>query len=353
MRAAVFHGARDVRVEEIAEPDAPGPRQVTVRPSWCGICGTDLHEYLAGPIYIPEEPHPLTGTTYPQILGHEFSAIVEAIGSDVTNVAVGDRVSIMPLIVCGRCGYCVRGLNHLCKTMAATGLSSKSGGFSERTVLEDYQVTRIPDSVSDVQGALIEPAAVAAYGVDRAHVRPGEVVLVTGMGPIGALVSLYAAAAGLDVVMAEPNLARAEFARRLDIGEVLDPAAGGAQDRIMELTDGLGVAAAIECSGNEAALNTAILAVRSQGAVVQTGLFTGTASIPPAELSIKDVSLIGSWCYPVTDWPRMIRLLASGRFPVERIVTSQIPIDDVVVRGFDALTDPNGREVKVLVSATA
>src|SRR4051794_11663522 len=104
MRAALFHAAQDIRVQDVPEPDGDlGAHQVLVQPRWCGICGTDLHEYLAGPIVTPATPHALTGATLPQILGHEFSADVAAVGSAVTKVAVGDRISVMPLAYCGTC----------------------------------------------------------------------------------------------------------------------------------------------------------------------------------------------------------------------------------------------------------
>ena len=351
MRAAVFHAARDIRVEEVPEPSGLGPREVLVRPSLCGVCGTDLHEFAQGPIVIPAEPHPLNGCVLPQILGHEFSGVVEEVGAEVTRVAAGDRVSIMPLIVCGRCAYCVRGLNHLCTRMACTGLSSPWGGIAELAVVEDYQVARLPDEVTDVQGALVEPAAVAAYGVDRARIAPGDTLLITGFGPIGALAALYAYANGARVVVAEPNPNRAGFARSLDVGEVLDPTHEGTVERLRDMTDGLGVDAAVECSGNERALNTCIDATRSAGTVVQTGLHTGPAAIEPMQVSLKDLSVVGTWCYPIYDWPRIISLVASGRCPVERVVTAQIEAGDVVTGAFEPLLDPQGREMKVMVSA--
>jgi (R,R)-butanediol dehydrogenase/meso-butanediol dehydrogenase/diacetyl reductase len=356
MRAAVFHAAGDVRIEDVPEPERLGARQVLVRPTWCGICGTDLHEFLQGPIVIPAQPHPLTGARLPQVLGHELSATVVEVGDEVAGVRPGDRVSVMPLIVCGRCPYCLRGLNHLCVDMACTGLSSASGGMAELAVLEDYQVAVLPDAVSDVQGALIEPAAVAAYGVDRAQVHPGDVVLITGAGPIGALAALYAVAGGMRVVVAEPNPNRAAFARELGVGPVVDPTEeDGAALRaaIDELSGGLGADAAVECAGSAPALNAAIANVRSRGTVVQTGLHTRPAEIDPMQISLRDLSLVGTWCYPIQDWPRMVRLLGTGRFPVERIVTSQIDVSAVVEQGFEPLTDPRGAQLKVLVSAGA
>src|SRR5258708_833192 len=123
MKARRFHARRARRGEEVPEPNGLAPPQVVVAPRWTGICGTDLHEYVAGPIVTPVEPHPLTGAQLPQILGHEFSGEVVAIGRDVTRVAVGDRVAVMPLVYCGRCAYCSRGLQHLCATMGCVGLS--------------------------------------------------------------------------------------------------------------------------------------------------------------------------------------------------------------------------------------
>lgn len=221
MKALRFHAARDLRIEEVPEPSGLGATEVVVAPRWTGICGTDLHEYVAGPIVTPIEPHPLTGARLPQILGHEFSGEVVATGPDVTRVRPGDRVSVMPLIYCGRCEYCRRGLQHLCTTMACTGLSAAWGGMAEFAGLEEYQVYPIPDEVTDEQGALIEPCAVAAYGVARGGVRPGDSVLIAGVGPIGALAALCTAAAGAGAIyITETNTQRRAQAERLGLGEV-------------------------------------------------------------------------------------------------------------------------------------
>src|SRR5213596_3059887 len=178
MQALRFHAARDLRIEDVPEPSAPGPGEVLVRTAACGICGTDLHEYDAGPIVTPVEPHPLTGAQNPQILGHEFAGDVVATGPGVTSVVEGDRVAIMPLAYCGRCAYCRRGLQHLCATMGCVGLSHAWGGMAEFATVAEYQVVPLPAAVTYEQGALIEPTAVAAYGVERAGVGAGDRVLV-------------------------------------------------------------------------------------------------------------------------------------------------------------------------------
>lgn len=349
MLAAVFHGAHDIRVEAVVAPDVVGPGEVKLRPFWCGVCGTDLHEYEMGPIVIPTSPHALTGAKAPQTLGHEFSAEVVEIGSGVRNVRVGQRVSVMPLVTCGKCYFCRRGLNHLCRIMGAIGLSHQWGGIAEFAVVLASQVFVLPDEVSDVQGAVVEPGAVAAYGVDTARVRPGDTVLVAGAGPIGALSALYAYSLGADVVISEPNTARASLARGLDVATVVDPTQIDVPEWLRDRTAGLGVDAVIECSGNERALQAALASVRSGGRISQTGLHTKPASIDPMALSEREITLAGTWCFPVTDWPRIIDLIARSRFPVEKVVTAKISMADTVSQGFDALLSPTGEQVKVLV----
>jgi (R,R)-butanediol dehydrogenase/meso-butanediol dehydrogenase/diacetyl reductase len=350
MRAAVYHSKHDIRVEEVPEPASVGPRDVRVRPYLCGICGTDLHEYAAGPIVIPTSPHPLSGASAPQVLGHEFSGQILEVGAEVTAVRPGDRVSIMPLVFCGQCYFCRRGLNHLCPTMACTGLSWDGGGVSEQVVVPDYQVSLLPDEVSEIQGALIEPAAVAAYGVDRTGLRPGDTILITGAGPIGALSALYAHAAGASrIFVSEPNPRRRELIEAFGVATVFDPAAEPVPDVIRGLTGGIGVDVAAECSGSQGGLTVALESLRSHGTATQVGLHVRPASIDPMALSNRDLSLIGTWCYPVYDFPRITALVAAGRFPVEKVLTEIIPVDDIVTAGFDRLLDPAGDAQKLLV----
>ncbi len=350
MRAAVYHSRHDIRVEETPEPAAVGPREVRVRPYLCGICGTDLHEYAAGPIVIPTTPHPLSGAAAPQILGHEFSGEVLETGSQVTGVRVGDRVTVMPLVYCGECYFCRRGLNHLCPRMACTGLSWSGGGISEQVVVPDYQITRLPDSVSDVQGALVEPGAVAAYGVDRTGLRPGDTLLVTGAGPIGALAALYGHAAGAaQVIVSEPNPRRRALVEAFGVATVLDPTAVDVPAAVRDLTAGVGADTAAECSGSQGGLSTALAGLRAHGTATQVGLHVAPATIDPMDLSNRDLSLVGTWCYPVHDFPRISALIASGRYPVEKVLTEVIEVDDIVARGFERLLDPAGDAQKLLV----
>jgi (R,R)-butanediol dehydrogenase/meso-butanediol dehydrogenase/diacetyl reductase len=257
----------------------------------------------------------------------------------------------MPLISCRHCYYCRRGLNHLCETMAATGLSSAWGGLAELAVLQEYQVAKLPDSVDDVQGALVEPGAVALYGVERAGVQPGDTVLVTGGGPIGALSALAVQAIGATrVFLSEPSPGRRELAQGLGLDGVLDPTAADVVEAMKAETDGRGVDVAIEAAGVAAALTTCLEAVRRRGTVAQVALHTQPVQIDPFRLSLNDVTLVGTWCFYTWDWPRVIALVGSGKYPVEKVVTDQIALDDVATDGFERLIDPEGSAVKVLVA---
>jgi len=353
MRAVRFHAAKDIRVEDIAPPsDVLAPDDVLVEPFCCGICGTDLHEYIAGPIVTPQTPHVYTGASNPQILGHEFSARVKKVGSAVSHVAPGDRVSIQPLLSPRDDYYAKRGLHHLSPKMGCVGLSWAWGGMAEQAVIKDYNAQPIPANLTDEQGAMIEPAAVAMYGVDRGGVTAGSTVLVSGAGPIGALTVLAARAAGASlIIVSEPNPNRRRIIAEIaPYAVVVDPKTQNLQDIVRDLTDeGVGVDVALECVGLEASLNACAEAVRRQGKVVQTGLHMKRASIDAMLWALKDITLEATWCYPVTVWPRIARLIASGAFPVEKVITARIDAADVVKKGFDALLDPSGNNLKIVV----
>ena len=237
--------------------------------------------------------------------------------------------------------------------MGCIGLSWAWGGMSQLAVINDYNANLIPDNVTDEQGALVEPTAVALYGVDRSKVTGGSTVLVTGAGPIGALVVLICNAVGASkIFVSEPNANRRNHIENLGVAAaVLDPKSVNVVEYIRENTEeGVGVDAAIECSGFEAALNACVEAVRNHGTVVQTGLHVKKALVDPARWALKDITIEATWCYEVTMWPRVIRMISGGKLPVEKIVTGRIEPEAIVEKGFRSLLNPSGQEMKVMVN---
>ena len=162
MRAALYYGPGDVRLEDIPEPD-PTPGTVKVRSLHNGLCGTDLHQYFVGPM----SPAPL-----PTVVGHEFSGEVVDVGRDVTSVAVGDLVAIEPLWPCGTCAPCVDGDPNLCWEVLCHGLGGPGGGLSEFTVVREHMAHRLPEGLGPVHGALVEPMSVAYRAVLRGRAAP-------------------------------------------------------------------------------------------------------------------------------------------------------------------------------------
>jgi len=353
MKALRFHAAKDLRIEEIDSPPDPGPGQVLIDNSFCGICGTDLHEYAYGPIFVPKEPHPFTGASGAQVLGHEFGGVVKAVGSGVGHVKEGDRVSIQPLIM-PRSGdyFADRGLFHLSPQLALAGLSWHSGGMAQAALLNDYNVQPIPHELSDQEAALIEPTAVAVYACDRGGVTAGNSVLVTGAGPIGILVAMAARAAGASqIFLSDLNDTRLKLAKEA-LGDVrtINPKSEKVGDVVRAETEGgVGCDVAIECVGNEHALKNCADAVRKQGVVVQTGLHPHDNPLSWFDVTFKDIDIRGSWAYPTHYWPRVARLIASGQIPAGKIVTRVVSLDDAVTEGFDQLLDPAGNHLKILI----
>jgi (R,R)-butanediol dehydrogenase/meso-butanediol dehydrogenase/diacetyl reductase len=190
---------------------------------------------------------------------------------------------------------------------------------------------------------------VAAYGVERAGVSPGDRVLVTGAGPIGALAALCARSAGASIVyVSEPNPARRSRAEALGVATVLDPTSVDVPSRLREESDGLGVDVVVECSGHPAGFATGIASLRRRGTLAQTGLFVGEASVEPMLWALNDLTIVGTWCYRVHDFDRIVAQIAAGDLPVERVVTSNVTLDDAP-DAFARLASGAADEIKVLV----
>jgi len=349
MRAVRVHGLRDIRIDEVPDPGAPRPFEILVAPLWGGLCGTDIKEYV-GPVgSVPDQPHPLTGACKPLILGHEFSANVVAVGSAITNVRPGDHVAVMPLHYCGQCPLCLRGDFILCPHKAWLGISDRWGGFGDLALVQSYQVTSL-GSLTDEQGALVEPAAVSLNAVLRAGVTSGDAVLIVGCGPIGSLAILASLVAGAaKVYVSEPNPRRAAIALQLGAAANLEGERAQQVQRIRDLTNGMGVDVAIDCAGKAGTVNLCIESLRPGGVLSVPSVHPGPMEIDIRSVTRKPVSVVGSLGYTQEAWDRTVALIASGRYPVDRVVRSRTPRDEIVTGGFEALIDAGRGELKVLV----
>lgn len=350
MKAARWHGRGDVRVEEVPVPE-PGPGEARLRVSWCGICGTDLEEYRHGPLVIPTgRPHGLTGRQAPLTMGHEFSGVVDARGPGV-DLAVGERVVPDIVLFCNRCVFCRQHQYALCSNWGALGLHA-DGGLAEYVTVPAFACVPLPESLSDEEGALVEPTEVAVRAVNKAPPRLGDAVAVLGGGAIGLLTLQVARAAGAGpVYLVEPRPSRRALGLELGATAALDPADPAWIEDLRGRCAGLGPPLVFECAGTRDGANLAIRLARKGGRIVLVGITAGPVPIDTLDILVGEKTVIGSIQHHYDeDLPAAVRLLADGRVRALPLVTARVALDDVVSRGFAALTAPAGDQLKVLVN---
>lgn len=350
MKAAVWHARDDIRVEEAPEPGPPGAGEVILRVGACGICGTDLEEYRAGPLFIPVgAPHPLTGRMAPLILGHEFAGEVVEVGRGVRGLRPGDRVAPDTLLFCGACYWCRRHQVSLCDQLAALGLMG-DGGLAQFCRAPAAMCIKLPEGLSDDHAAMAEPLAVAVRAVRKGRVTLGETVAVFGGGTIGLLCLQVALSAGARAVyMVEPHAGRRALAERLGAAGTIDPRSAPPAEALHDLT-GIGPDVAIEASGATAAGPAAIEAARKGGRVVMVGLPVAATSINFFGLVAAEKEVVGSLSHVYDeDYATAVRLLGEGRIQVEPLISDRIPLEALLPGGLHRLEEQPADTLKIIV----
>jgi len=319
---------------------------VRVGVAYCGICGSDLHEYVDGPHAIPvEHAHPLSGRSAPLTLGHEFCGTV--VESTDAAVAPGTRVVVEPEYRCGACDECRAGRYNLCRSMGFIGLMG-DGAFADSVVVPAYTVHALPDEVRFEQAAVFEPAAVALHAVRRSALQPGDACAVFGLGPVGLLTVAMLRQCGAGAIVAvDVQAGRLALAGRLGATATVDASKEDAAAAVQRATGGRGAAIAFEAAGVQATLDSALACLRKGGEAVLVGLM-GRAQLDVFDAVNRELRLTCSVGYRGVH-PTLIDWTARGRIDPAAIVTRTVALEDAVARGFDALlADP--AQVKVLVT---
>lgn len=351
MKAALWYGIKDVRLENIEEPKVT-KGNVKIKVKWCGICGSDLHEYLGGPIFIPtDKPHPISKEVAPVVLGHEFSGEIVEVGEGVTNLKIGDRVAVEPIVACGTCPACQEGKYNLCSSLGFHGLCGGGGGFAEYTVFPAKFVHKIPDGLSFEKAALIEPIAVAIHSLRVGKFMTGQSAIVLGAGPIGlaTIEALKAAGASLVIVMQRKSV-RQEYALRAGADIVIDPTEVNVAEEVKRLTGGVGADISFETTGAKIGFDTGIESIKYNGTMVVTSIWEEEISINPNTFIFSEKTIVGTIAYR-NEFPATMAQMNDGRIKVDGYITKKISLDDIVEEGFGALTGPEKKKhVKILVT---
>lgn len=344
MRAARYYGNRDVRIDDIEAP-SPGPGEVLIDVDACGICGSDLSEYLYGPRRDDDEFLPYT-------MGHELGGTVAAVGEGV-DLDPGTDVGVNPLVACEDCWCCDAGRYNICRNLRVIG-AHRQGAYAEQVVAPAGNVIPLPDGLTPEAAAVAEPLTVAYHGLLQSPLRSGHSAVVVGMGPIGLGMIQLAKAAGASPVIASGHReARRQLARECGADVVVDPRETDLAERAAEETEG-GVDVSFEVAGNGSALNDAIKATKPSGHTTVLGVYKGPVEIDPMDFVNDERSINGSAAYetgPLADreFGEIYEMLARGELDADPLVTSRIALEDIVDDGFDALADSDSGEVKVLV----
>lgn len=336
MRAAVYHGAGDVRIEAVAAPGEPGPGEVLIAPSMAAICGTDASEYAHGPHMIPlHERHPGSGHVGPLVIGHEFVGRVEALGDGVEGIAVGDRVVSGAGVSCGECAWCRAGRTNLCATYYTLGLSAP-GGLAEAVASPASICVPVPAEVGDVGAAMAQPLAVAIHALDRGEVGPGLSVAVLGVGGIGGFLVGAAGTRGLERLIAvDVDPRKLALASALGADETIDARGTDVAAAIREATEGEGADVVIEASGVSQNPSIAVHATKRGGRVVIVGLQAEPAPIDTFDAALREVDLIATVAHICdSNLPESLAVLAETELAAEvlgEVVPMTRLVEDAIV----------------------
>jgi L-iditol 2-dehydrogenase len=346
MRAAVYHGVDDVRVETVPVPKI-GPGELLIRVHTCGICGTDLKKIASG------------SHSAPRIFGHETSGVVAAVGQGVGQFQQGDRVVVFHHIPCDTCYYCRHKTFAQCETYKKVGCTAgyepAGGGFAEYVRVMDWIVdrgtVRIPEGVSFEQACFVEPVNTCMKGIETRQLLPGESVLVIGQGPIGIILSTLAKRSGATVVTSDLYPQRLTISKRYGLTNVIDASRADTVKAVREQTEGRGADAAIVAVGGNGLIRTAMDAVRPGGRVL---LFAqtvrGEATIDPAAVCVDEKTLLGSYSASVELQEDSVRFVMSREMDLEGLISHRFFLSNSV-EALQLAAHPQPDSMKIVIQA--
>jgi L-iditol 2-dehydrogenase len=310
-----------VLVMKDAEKPAPGPDEVLIRVKACAICGSDVH----GLDDSSGRRHP------PIVMGHEASGQVEAVGPAVGGFAAGDRVVFNSTLSCGVCHFCVRGLQNMCTSGKVYGVSSDAyrlqGAMAEYIVVPQRILYHLPPTVSYEQAAMVEPLSIALHAVNLVDIRVGDSAVVFGAGTIGImLIKLLKLSSCSTIIAVDIDESKLELAKASGAAHCFSPAKGDLQQRVLEVTDGLGATHAYEAVGIPATTRMGIDCLRRTGSFVLLGNLTPNIELPVQKVVLKELKLVGSYCFSA-EAETSLRLLADGSVKVDDLISAVVPLE--------------------------
>jgi L-iditol 2-dehydrogenase len=344
MRAAVYRGVNDVRLEEVSVPEV-GPGEILVRVHTCGICGTDLKKIATG------------SHSAPRIFGHETAGVVAKVGEGGRKFSVGERVVVFHHIPCGECYYCRHKTFSQCakykKVGCTAGFEPSGGGFAEYIRVMDWIVdkgtVRIPDGISFEQACFVEPVNTCIKGIETLRLEVEETVLVIGQGPIGLILATLAKRAGARVITSDLHPARLTIANSFDLKLTIDASKADAGQTVRGMTEGRGADAVILAVGGSGLIRPAMDATRPGGRVL---LFAqtvrGEVTIDPAAVCVDEKALLGSYSASVELQEESVRFVMNREMDLERLISHRFPLQSGV-EALNLAAHPQPDSMKIVI----
>ncbi len=349
MLALRYYKAKDMRLEDIQTP-RPGRDEVLIKIAYAGVCGTDIEEYLYGPIWMSQDrPHPITGKTTPVVLGHEFSGYIEEAGDRADDFKKGDRVAVHPILPCGECDNCRQGKNYICKNVGCVGLHL-DGGFEEYCTVPAKQVFKVPDRVRLDHAALAEPIGFCINSFEMTDISMGDDVVIYGAGGIGLICIQIAKAAGAKrVIMAARRDLRLGAAKQMGADVVIDVSKEDCVKRVLELTDGKGADVVVEATGNPGALDIVFDSCKSGGKVALLSVFFKNVEFDFKKIVNYGRTVVGAVAHNPVHFETALQMLSDGRVNVTPLVSIIVSLRDALDQGFEEYIKNKQDYIKMII----
>jgi len=338
MRQAVMISPGVIEHREVNEPDHLNDDEILLRIKRIGICGSDIH------VFHGEHP----ATPYPVVQGHEYSAIVEAVGTKVTKVRPGMRATARPQLVCGKCGPCKRGQYNVCQELKVQGFQAP-GVAQDLFVVPESRIVPFPDSMTLEQGAMIEPVAVAAHSTKRVPDLTGKNVVVSGAGTIGNLVAQFAKARGATkVLITDISDFRLNIASQCGVDGTLNVRNESFAEGVKSFFGNEGFQVGFEAAGNQSSLDTLVQFIEKGGDIVIIGVYSQNPVVNMFYLGEHELNMFGSLMYRHEDYEAAVEMIASGKIKTNPLLTKIFPFEKYF-EAYKFIEEQGEKSMKVII----
>jgi L-iditol 2-dehydrogenase/threonine 3-dehydrogenase len=338
MRQAIMLSPGEIKFNEVPEPPELKPDEILLKIKRIGVCGSDIHVYHG--------QHP--ATSYPVVQGHEYSAIVEAVGSKVKKVLPGMRATARPQLVCGKCGPCRKGKYNACQNLKVQGFQAP-GVAQDLFVVPEDRIVVFPESMTFDQGALIEPAAVGAHSTGRVTSLEGKNVVVSGAGTIGNFVAQFAKARGAGkVLITDISDFRLDIARKCGIGSTLNVKENSFEKSIRSIFGDEGFQVGFEAAGVQSSLDVLLQFVEKGGDIVILGVYSRNPVVNMFYLGEHELNVFGSMMYLHEDYTTAVEMIASGKIKTGPLITRKFPFEKYP-EAYKFIEQQGDKTLKVLI----